>query len=554
MARDPDRGGAFVFDLIDDGAADREVPPALGAGGEGDPDGDQLEPLEPDADGPVRRLRALVPVAAVLAVLLGTSLAVDGVRDHARMDRVRDVHGGVVDLSSPLEEVWSWEGAVGLVGAADDGRWTEVALLGDLLAFQSDEHLVALDPATGAEEWRLGLGADPDCGPQGTAGWNEAVTRRLVCLVGAGPDRTVLVVEPDGSVSAGRVLHAADTRRYGPPRPGPDGTVLRARRVGPEPPADEGEGDAECTDAGRCTGTVEAGRGLALRAEDAVTGAERWNLTVPFRSTRADQCTNWYATSWDGSGNTVDVDDLLDAEGFGARITGGLVQLYGCGVDTTVTTNGTLLGTEVEPGTGVVESLRTGGYAGYSLTDPVRTVLYGAEGGVVGEVDGYALQPSVVDGSGPDTLMASGESGARLRSYEQDGTPRWDVAARAGTQVFLAQVGDSAIVLTGAGTVRGLDLRTGEETWTWDRPAPAGEYPNQLYVSRAFTDGQFVLLVTDNGYAGGGLVVLDAVSGEVAWERHGAEPGTGAWVPGSGLVAVDGNLLEITPDGVRGLG
>jgi hypothetical protein len=46
------------------------------------------------------------------------------------------------------------------------------------------------------------------------------------------------------------------------------------------------------------------------------------------------------------------------------------------------------------------------------------------------------------------------------------------------------------------------------------------------------------------------------VSGEVVWEQHGEEAvldGSGQ-IGGSGLLAIDGNLLEVMPDGVRGLG
>lgn len=558
MARDPDEGGAFVFDLVDDEVADLEAPlassGASGADDEGDPDDAEPAPGEALSGALGRRLRVLAPVLAVLAVVVGTGFAVDGVRDGARMERMRDVHGGVVDVSAPLRETWEWDGRVGPSGATGEGRWNEVAVLGDLLAFQSGEDLVALDPATGDEAWRLRLGEDPDCGPQGAAGWSEAVTPQLVCLADAGPDRVAVVVGPEGAASAERTLGAADARRYGAARPGPDGTVLRAERVGPEPPA--GANDGECTSPGDCTGTVDVGRGVRIRAEDAVTGAERWSVTVPFRSTRADQCTNWYATHWDGSSNMMDLDDMVDDDGFGARITGDVVQLYGCGVESAVTRNGVLLGAESEPGTRGVESLRTGGYMLYAFDGAISTALYDADGGLVGEIDGYVLEPTAVDGSGPETLLASGASGLWVRSYALDGTPRWDDAAPGEMQLFLAQVGGAAIFQTGAGQVRALDLATGTERWTWDPAEPDGAYPNDLYVSRAFTDGQSVLVVVETSSGGKGLVALDAVSGEVAWEQHGPDRSSTDDVPApsSGLVAVDGNLLEVAPDGVRRLG
>lgn len=65
---------------------------------------------------------------------------------------VRDLPGGVVDVSSPLEERWTWSGAVG------PGRVsTDVAVLGGVLAFESDGGVVALDPATGDEVWSVPL-------------------------------------------------------------------------------------------------------------------------------------------------------------------------------------------------------------------------------------------------------------------------------------------------------------------------------------------------------------------------------------------------------------
>ncbi|PUB28964.1 putative pyrroloquinoline-quinone binding quinoprotein [Promicromonospora sp. AC04] len=500
-------------------------------------------------------MRAVAPVAAVLAIVLGTGLAAEGAQDNARIERMRDVHGGVADVSSPLRETWKWEGLVGSRRAIEEGRGNEVAVLGDVLVFESDGELVALRPATGEEVWTVPLGEAPDCGPLGAAGWEETTTPALVCLAGSGANREVTVVGPDGVASAPRLLGAADTKRYGEPRPGPDGTVLRAKREASGPAVSSG--DAVCTDTGECTGTVEAGRDLVLRAEDAVTGEERWSVTVPFRATRADQCNNWLGTSWDGSGNMVDLEQMLDPGAFGARIQGTLVQLYGCGIEAAVTPDGVPLGMTIEPGTGGVNSLVAGGYTGFTFDDTVRTVLYAADGEVVGEITGHALEPGVTDGSGPGTLLATDSSGRRLRAYESDGTPRWVITTRADAQLFLALVGGTAMVMTEVGTVRGLDAATGAERWVWDGSDDVGGgYLEDLFVSRAFTDGQSALLLTEDGAGGAGLVALDVASGEVVWEQHGDEAVTGGTAQGfdTALVAVDGNLLEVTPSGVRGLG
>jgi outer membrane protein assembly factor BamB len=111
------------------------------------------------------------------------------------------------------------------------------------------------------------------------------------------------------------------------------------------------------------------------------------------------------------------------------------------------------------------------------------------------------------------------------------------------------------VVLSSTGTVRGLDLATGEERWAWAGSDARGEL-GDLYVAGSFTDGQSVLLLVENGYGGAGLVSLDVVSGEVAWEQHGDEAilERADQVGLSALVTIDGNLLEVTPDGVRGLG
>lgn len=559
MARDPDQGGAFVFDLVDDGAADDHEAPLAGSGGPGDggpADGGPADSGEvPGGEAPGRlsgRARVLAPVAALLAVAVGTGFVVDGLQENARMERMRDAPGGIVDVSSPLAETWTWDGPVGSARAISAGQDREVALIGDLLAFVSDGELVALEPATGDVAWRAALGSDPDCGPMGAAGWSEVSTSTLVCLSGPAEDREAMVVGPDGVVAAGRPLDAADERRHGHPRPGPDGLVLRAKRVGTEPV--DGLGDAECTVAtGECVGSVDAGRDLELRAEDAVTGEERWSVVVPFRSTQASHCNSWSGSPWDGSDAMAGLDEMIDADALSAHITGRLVQLYGCGIEAAVTATGAVLGLDIEPGAGAVDSLRTGGYLGFRYEDEVRTTRYTAEGDVIAEVDGYVFEPWTVDGAGPGTLLASAD-GSRLRALEPDGTPRWETEMPTGAQVFFAQVAGTAVVGTGSGVVHGLDVATGEQLWTWNGSGRGdGRSSDGLFVMRGFTDGESVLLVTQSGSGGHGLVALDAFSGEVAWEQEAStDVGDAAFT--TGLVPVDGNLLEIAPDGVRGLG
>ncbi|WP_419704739.1 PQQ-binding-like beta-propeller repeat protein [Promicromonospora sp. NFX87] len=564
MARDPDEGDAFVFELVDDDAAAGDVP--TGPAGPDTTADAELAAADPAASGsPGRRRRAAAQAAAVLAIVLGTGLAVDGIRDHARMERMRDIPGGVADLSAPLEETWVWAGAVG----SGESSTADVVVLGGVLAFRSDDGLVALDPATGQEAWTVRLRANADCGPTVSPARADPASEALVCLqrTGDGTEREVVAVGPDGATSAPRVLDAADTRRYGLPHVGPDGAVLRAKRAGPVSAIDLG--DAECTAAGECYGTVEAGRDLLLRAEDAATGAARWTVTVPFRAADAALCARTFGGSWGGSDSRLVLSGQLTPDTFGARVTSGLVDLNGCGVEASVTSDGVVLGTEIEPGRGGVIRLGAIRYAGVTFAGVARARLYAADGDVVGEITGYPLSPAATDEVGPATLLAVDEPARRLRAYEPDGTPRWDIVLQSGGQEFLAQVGDTAVVTSGAGTVRGLDLATGTERWAWDGSAPVsaddGGYFGSAHVVQAFTDGESVLLLTEREAGGGtqGLVALDAASGAVLWDRPGGGPLTTfdltdgdtveQGVVGD-LIAVDGNLLEVTPRGVRGLG
>ncbi|WP_454850516.1 outer membrane protein assembly factor BamB family protein [Promicromonospora soli] len=556
MARDPGEGEASVFDIVDDGGDVPSSPLGPDAGSAGGADG-----VGPDGAGPVAgrplahgmlgpRLSTLTPVAAVLAIALGTVFVVDGVRDSARMERMRDVRGGVVGVSSPMQETWAWEGEVGAHGTFADRGWTGVAALGDVLVFESDGRLVALDPASGEEVWTVPLGQGPECGPTGYPGWSEIATSALVCLQASGAGREVITVGEDGVASAPRALEAGDARRYGDPRPGPDATVLRARRVGPQTAVDLGT--AECTGGG-CTGTIEAGRDLLLRAEDAVTGGVRWNVTLPFRAMEAEACWAGQGVPWDGSR----VVDLLDPDAFGAQIGADLVEVRGCGLRAAVTPDGVLLGTDGAPGSSSVFRLDTGGYVAQTIVQAsdgtTNSVLFSPDGDVVGEIDGYVSRPETTDEPDAATLLATDRSGQHLLSYAADGTQRWDAAVEVGSPRFLAQVAGTAVTQTWGGTVHGLDLATGDRRWQWDPVEGLDDWPHgPAYVSRAFSDGQSVLLLLRGESRGTGLVSLDAASGALVWDGT----ATGVVSPShvAVLVAVDGNLLEVAPDGVRGLG
>ncbi|MFC4627576.1 hypothetical protein ACFO6V_04970 [Promicromonospora alba] len=561
MPSDPDEGSALVFDLVEhDEPGPGGVPGALGPDGTVQVaafavlDDADSEPDVPPARGADAWRRTVPTVAAVLAIALGTGIASDGVRDAARIERMRDFGGAVEDVSTPLTEKWSWDGTVG-VGQGWDG--TEAMVLDDVLAFQSGRSLVALDPATGEEAWDVPLGDDPACGPKGISpyeGMSVRSTSLLVCLYGTAADREVVTVRPDGTVSAPRTLDPSDTRRHGPGRPGADGTVLRVTRIGPESQVDLG--DARCEDTGECSGTIAAGRDVGLRAEDAVTGEELWTVTVPFEEADVWECLDG---SWQDQSSGSAFDGEVKPDVFGAQVATDLVRLNGCGVAATVTPDGVvLLDPEPAPGTGYVESLGLGGYVYLDYSGPGRTVVYAADGAVVTELPGYVRGPTIADGTGPDTLLGTDETGQRLLGYGADGVPRWDVEVQAPEQVFLAQVGRTAVVSAHGTAVWGRDVGTGEERWRWDVSAEGD------VVFQIFTDGRAVLLLLTGTELGvSRMVSLDAATGELLWQESSEaaaarqDVATGAIdenAPAPTLVAVDGHLLEVTRTGVRGLG
>ncbi|MEU4384626.1 PQQ-binding-like beta-propeller repeat protein [Promicromonospora sp. NPDC023805] len=558
MGRDPAGGDAFVFDLIDDDAGDDDALDAPPRPDRSLPDGgpDDASEVRDGASGddPVvpgratRWLRPLAPVAAVLAVVLGTGFALDGVRAAEQLDRIRSVRGGVADLSSPLVERWAWEGAVATSGVGEYWGSVEVAALGDLLVFVVDDELLALDPATGGEAWSIPLGDRPDCGPTGYPGGTDVTTASVVCLQGAPEEREVMVVGPDGVASEPRTLDAADTRRYGSARPGPDGTVLRARRVGDTSAVDLG--DAVCSPTGDCTGTVESGRDIRLRAEDAVTGAERWSVTAPFVATLAANCNPWQGGGAWGEVSDAVSDDPLQPDAFGAHISGDLVALSGCGANASVTSDGELLHGAAPSGASGIVGLSTGGYLAPGSDSTTDTVVYSADGEVLGTVAGYAVEAAVVDGAG--LLIGWDEDAPGVHAYEPDGTPRWD-ARESDTFQFAAEVGETAVVVASGGEVRGLDVATGDRRWVLDIAKGAdGESSDVRFLFQAFTDGRHALLLLHDEAGTFDLVSLDTVSGELAWDVPIAD--VLGPTQGAPLVAVGGRLLAVTQGGVRGLG
>ena len=110
---------------------------------------------------------------------------------------------------------------------------------------------------------------------------------------------------------------------------------------------------------------------------------------------------------------------------------------------------------------------------------------------------------------------------------------------RYGQSVLLA--GRDVVVVNRGNRVVGLERTTGAELWSW-----RSDDLTEMVRFRTLTDGETVALeyLSRDGSGEGLLVTLDLDTGKQLWDM----PMTGP------AIAVDGHLVEFTPEGVRGLG
>lgn len=72
-------------------------------------------------------------------------------------------------------------------------------------------------------------------------------------------------------------------------------------------------------------------------------------------------------------------------------------------------------------------------------------------------------------------------------------------------------------------------------------------------MTRAFTDGRFLLLLLPREAGGVGVVSLDAASGELAWDWSAMKDDVDLPHEAS-FLSIGGHLLAVSPMGVTGLG
>jgi outer membrane protein assembly factor BamB len=473
-----------------------------------------------------------------------TITAVDLVRDDRRAALMRTSSVGVASLAEPPTETWT----VPFDMPVEQGRGASidqqpVVTMGGLLVVPPAnaqsywvapagpgepvppgfEDVVAIDTDSGEMAWRVPLRERPTCGP---TGYDASMsTEVLVCVHGTDAAREVLAIGPDGSTRT----RPADLAEGEEVFPGPDGLVVRTTRTG------EPNGVVECDASGNCSPEfMTTGRDLRVTAEDAGTGAERWTSIVEFDPMRSMNC---MATLESRDWPTVDsaADPNVVTVSAGAET----VVVDGCGVSATLSVPGTRLDLAGEAGGTTpawVTELGPGRFAVQS-EGPGTTVVDEA-GRTLRSLDGWVRTGATSPDARDDLwFVTTRADGSGFEAVREDGSVAW--TERYGRSALLA--GRHVVVADRGYKVAGLDRETGAELWTWGR----GDL-SELVRSRTFTDGETVAMeyLSRDATGGGRLVTLDLDTGAELWDM----PMTGP------AVAVDGQLVEFTPQGVRGLG
>lgn len=478
-----------------------------------------------------RRPHELVATAGVLALVICGGLVASTFRDRAYVERLRDAPGGVLTLQHEPAEAW--------VRPADVGA---VLTVPGAVVLSSAATLVALDPASGVTLWTVATGLDAVCGPADVDGAVPRAVDPVVCVHGV-TERVATVVAATGEVVAERSV-AAGTR------PGSSGTVVRARRVG-DPVAADHDASAACIET-VCTfeGSIDQGRDVEVRAEDAVTGDERWTWRVPFWPAVVPDCIDRL------SDGRVGVDaELTRVEG-----TPAFVRVAGCGVHAVFADDGRRLDPAGAGHFVDVHALPGGGYVTRGpqhdvLVDgdvPAADPSTGSDGEAPPaegrELPGRLLLPRATDGSDPGVLLV--DLGTRVRAEDREGRELWTAQAPAAR--LLVQAAGVALLDDGAGNVGAVDLGTGEELWRQNRLDDAAGLDVTVWaptVEQAFTDGRRAL-VTMRGMPGDWpqelyAVAVDLRSGRIEW---------GTKLVGlHRLVAVDGELVGVGDGRLVGL-
>lgn len=471
-----------------------------------------------------------VACGVVAAVVAGLAAA-DALSRHAQTQHLTHAPGGVLSLDEPPAPAWTTS------VDANAGLY----FLPSLLVEQRPNELVALDDESGDQRWHVRIPADSTrCGVDDAARpAPDPVTSRLVCVHTQSDAKVSVVVVGASGLVQQRTVDVPPGRVWATA----DGGLVSIKLVGaaPKTPAVGRGADGTWT-----TDKVEHGYDALVHAEDASTGATRWDLRVPFQTEPAASASIMCFTR----GDADNAKPAFNPNTLWVEQTARVLSVRGCGINAAISMDGKVFdessfdesdddhvsGPQFEPyadggvlATANMDATRPAGGA--------RSVLYDQDGTVVETFGHPLLNPLATDGTDSHVRLVGGD-GTNLRAVERNGTVRW--VATAQPVALLVRAADTAIVLDTAGSLTGLDMRTGHRLWSSNvvRPLIGGPTRAQDLVSEAFTDGKTALLVVaDTDGIGTHLLALDLRTGDVRWQRS----VDNSWLQ---LHAVQGHLVE----------
>ncbi|MFE4465491.1 PQQ-binding-like beta-propeller repeat protein [Oerskovia sp. NPDC056781] len=475
--------------------------PAAGPPGRPDDEGGRVED-DGDAGAPGARAhrRPGLPwiAAGIAVVVVAAGLVVDGtIEDRRETARLVGAFGGVVPWGdAPPGELWSVD--------APGGRFAQAGADGVVLI--ENGTVSGVDLGTGEIAWSRDVGPGATCGTD--LSWNGSTQRRddpLVCVSG-GLERLATVLDDDGTVLGSLSLDdVGGAEAFAVP--GPSGTVVLAERAAEPAPGATATPYRLLTIQGTMEDVVvPAGRAARVVAVDVATGEMRWERVVDFVAPEGRPSSCLTTTITDG----LDEESFsIDADPLSVVVVDGMVRVFGCGVDSLLSSDGARL-----QATGA-DDWRTvpagsGGFVSISDNPPTTHAL-DRDGTVRWETGGHYLFPQAVDGSEQDAWYLA-TTGRLVAVDSHDGSRRWAVDIPA--EQVLVQTGER-VVVTSSRSRRALDPATGATLWE------AEETDGDRFSVSTFTDGRrfFEVTVVGDQPTDARLTAYDLTTGEELWSR-----------------------------------
>ncbi|MCF4120587.1 hypothetical protein L1785_06325 [Antribacter sp. KLBMP9083] len=438
-------------------------------------------------------------VSVVAAVSAGMTVHRLAEQD-ARHALLATAPGGVVSLERPPVSRWS----AGTYAAED----LPVVVPGAIVTVNGGM-VTAIDVATGNPRWEAEVPEGTECGPAPDAGAGPSAQveaalplDRIVCVTG-GPEPSVTVLAPDGTVVAIRDLDPWP----GTYHPAADGGLLYVDRVEPalEPlivagttAGDVWDGFVQLEDWSVLppgwAGQAGTRPRVSVAMLDAVTGDTRWEYELMNRGWDPAFCADVTV-----QGDTLSVDVGVVT----VTSTPTLVSVMTCGAGAVVTPDGTPLDRYDYPlarpdragigqqmfGAQTLEPYADGGYV---RRIPDAETLLDIDGNEVLTAWSGAtlLNPLSTDGDHRDLILTSG--GITLIGQDAAGAEHWRV--RAGDVLVVARTADAIVTALPTGELAAYDPATGASLWKGIRVSGTWAQAFHRSIVSAATDGETVLL------------------------------------------------------------